>query len=187
VLVSACARRFDGACRLARSLTAGALLGLAAAHPASGQATVEIVAARLDTPWALAFAVDGRLFVTERAGWIRLVAGGRLQGPPVAERGESGLMGLALDPRFDDNGQLCVCYTAAGRAGGVVNRVGRLTVREGVAAQEVVVLDGMPAASIHDGCRLKFGPGGKLDVTTSNRDGRGQPAAEDDRIFKVSP
>jgi Glucose / Sorbosone dehydrogenase len=103
VLVSACARRLDGACRLARSLTAGALLGLAAAHPASGQATVETVAARLDTPWALAFAADGRLFVTERAGRIRLVVGGRLLGTPVAvlpvvERGESGLMGLALDP-----------------------------------------------------------------------------------------
>jgi aldose sugar dehydrogenase len=170
VLVSACARRFGGACRLARSLTAGALLGLAAAHSASGQATVETVAARLDTPWALAFAADGRLFVTERAGRIRLVVAGRLLGTPVAvlpvvERGESGLMGLALDARFDDNGRLYVCYTAAGRGGGVVNRVGRLTVRDGVAAQEVVVLDAMPAASVHDGCRLKFGPDGKLYVT----------------------
>lgn len=146
------------------------MLALALPLPASGQPTVEVVAGRLETPWALAFASDGRLFVTERPGRIRLVAGGRLQATPVAvlsvvERGESGLMGLALDPRFDDNGHLYVCYTAAGRGGRAVNRVGRLTVRDGVAANEIVVLDGMPAASIHDGCRLKFGPDGKLYVS----------------------
>src|SRR5438309_2173144 len=72
--------------------------------PSGSHATVEVVARRLETPWALAFAPDGRLFVAERPGRIRLVASGRLQRKPVAvlkvvERGESGLMGLALDPR----------------------------------------------------------------------------------------
>jgi glucose/arabinose dehydrogenase len=128
---------------------------------------VEVVARRLETPWALAFARDGRLFVAERPGRIRLVAGGRLQRKPVAvlkvvERGESGLMGLALDPRFDENGFLYVCYTADIGGGRGVNRVGRLTFRDGVAANEVVLLDRLPAAEMHDGCRLKFGPDGKL-------------------------
>ena len=131
---------------------------------------MEVVARRLETPWALAFASDGRLFVAERPGRIRLVAGGRLQRKPVAvlkvvERGESGLMGLALDPRFDDNGFLYVCYTADIGGGRGVNRVGRLTFRDGVAANEVVLLDRLPAAEMHDGCRLKFGPDGKLYFT----------------------
>jgi len=131
---------------------------------------VEVVARRLETPWALAFAPDGRLFVAERPGRIRLVAGGRLQRKPVAvlkvvERGESGLMGLALDPRFDDNGFLYVCYTADIGGGRGVNRVGRLTFRDGVATNEVVLLDRLPAAEMHDGCRLKFGPDGKLYFT----------------------
>ena len=131
---------------------------------------MEVVARRLETPWALAFAPDGRLFVAERPGRIRLVAGGRLQRKPVAvlkvvERGESGLMGLALDPRFDDNGFLYVCYTADIGGGRGVNRVGRLTFRDGVAANEVVLLDRLPAAEMHDGCRLKFGPDGKLYFT----------------------
>ena len=131
---------------------------------------MEVVARRLETPWALAFAPDGRLFVAERPGRIRLVAGGRLQRKPVAvlkvvERGESGLMGLALDPRFDDNGFLYVCYTADIGGGRGVNRVGRLTFRDGVATNEVVLLDRLPAAEMHDGCRLKFGPDGKLYFT----------------------
>jgi glucose/arabinose dehydrogenase len=138
--------------------------------PHGSHATVEVVARRLETPWALAFAPDGRLFVAERPGRIRLVAGGRLQRKPVAvlkvvERGESGLMGLALDPRFDDNGFLYVCYTADIGGGRGVNRVGRLTFRDGVAANEVVLLDRLPAAEMHDGCRLKFGPDGKLYFT----------------------
>ena len=131
---------------------------------------MEVVARRLETPWALAFAPDGRLFVAERPGRIRLVTGGRLQRKPVAvlkvvERGESGLMGLALDPRFDENGFLYVCYTADIGGGRGVNRVGRLTFRDGVAANEVVLLDRLPAAEMHDGCRLKFGPDGKLYFT----------------------
>ena len=168
------------AVRLAWPLAATGLLLLAAVPPAPGQAKVEVVAAGLETPWALAFASDGRLFVTERPGRIRSVTGGRLEEKPVAvlpltEHGEGGLLGLALDPRFDENGFLYVCYTMGGLGGrlvnrilgrtAVVNRVARLTFRNGKADHEVVLLDDMPAARRHDGCRLKFGPDGKLYVT----------------------
>lgn len=135
--------------------------------PPGSRATIEVVARRLETPWALAFAPDGRLFVTERPGRIRLIAGGRLQRKPVAElkvveRGESGLMGMALDPRFEDNGFLYVCYSADIGGGRGVNRLSRLTFRDGAAAGEVILLDSLPAAVAHDGCRVKFGPDGKL-------------------------
>jgi glucose/arabinose dehydrogenase len=120
-------------------------------------------------PWALAFAPDGRLFVTERPGRLRVVKDGRLDPEPVATlavaaQGEAGLMGLALDPRFAETGHLYVCYTAE-RQGALVNRVARLTLREGRAGEERVLLDGMRAAPIHDGCRLKFGPDGRLYAT----------------------
>src|SRR5581483_10485432 len=112
----------------------------------------------------LAFAPDGRLFVTERPGRLGVVRDGRAQPVatlPVAARGEGGLMGLALDPRFAETGRLYVCYTAA-RGGGLINRVVALVLGGGAAREERVLLDDLPGASFHDGCRLKFGPDGKL-------------------------
>ncbi len=150
--------------RLALLLLVLATLGLT--PPTPGAPRVEAVVAHLEVPWALAFAPDGRLFFTERPGRVRVVSEGMLAPAPVARLpvsagGEGGLMGLALDPDFARTPHLYVCYTAAKR-GGVVNRITRLTLREHRAEGERVLLDDMPAAAIHNGCRLKFGPDGKL-------------------------
>ena len=63
---------------------------------------MSVVARGLEVPWELAFAPDGRLYVTERPGRVRMVRDGRLDPAPVAvlpaaARGEAGLLGLALD------------------------------------------------------------------------------------------
>lgn len=133
---------------------------------------MEVVARGLEVPWALAFAPEGRLYVTERPGRLRVVRDGRLDPTPVATLavaavGEGGLLGLALDPAFGENGHLYVCYTAAGR-GGLINRVSRLTLRDGRAGGERVLVDDLPGAAVHDGCRLKFGADGKLYVSTGD-------------------
>src|SRR5919198_1240789 len=66
---------------------------------------VETLARGLDTPWAIDFAPDERIFVSERSGRIRVVERGQLRAEPwmtleVATSGEAGLLGLALDPQF---------------------------------------------------------------------------------------
>ena len=136
----------------------------------SDEVTAETVARGLEVPWALAFTTDGRILVTERRGRIRVIQGGKLLEEPlavldVARVSEAGLMGIALDPEFLANGHLYVCYTYQNEGGALANRVARLTESGGGARDHRVVLDGIPGARTHNGCRLRFGPDDKLYIT----------------------
>lgn len=128
---------------------------------------VENVIENLDTVWELAWAPDGKLYMTERRGNLLVWDGDKVQKIgefPVVERGESGLMGLALDPEFQDNHLMYVCFTQRSE-GNLENVVERFRVNEGEIRERELILAGMNASSIHDGCRLAFGPEEKLLVT----------------------
>ena len=146
----------------------------AVATPGPLSPRVEVVATGLQTPWALAFAPDGRIFVTERPGRVRVIAGGALLPEPwatvpAAERpgAESGLMGIALDPDFGANGFVYLYYTYEGQ-GRLWNRLVRFVDRNGRGEVDRVLIDRIPGAPIHDGGRLRFGPDGKLYLTVGD-------------------
>jgi glucose/arabinose dehydrogenase len=128
------------------------------------------VAAGLSSPTAMALAPDGRVFVCQQNGQLRVVKEGELlEEPfltlPVDSAGERGLLGVAFDPDFAVNSFVYVYYTATGPT--VHNRISRFTASGDVAVpgSETVLLDLSDLGStIHNGGALHFGPDGKLYV-----------------------
>jgi glucose/arabinose dehydrogenase len=121
----------------------------------------------------MAFAPDGRLFVTEQRGTLRVVLPGSLfpLSTPVitlsvSSTGERGLLGVAVDPAFATNGFVYVYYTVPSP---LHNRVSRFTVVSNVAApsSEFVLLDLDPlSATNHNGGALLFDKDGFLFVAS---------------------
>ncbi|MFQ5879470.1 MAG: PQQ-dependent sugar dehydrogenase, partial [Dehalococcoidia bacterium] len=133
----------------------------------------EIVAEGLEFPVSIAFAPDGRIFYNERlTGRIRIIQEGQVLPEPFAQldvvtRAETGLLGLTLDPAFQENGFLYVYHTYQA-GGGIRNRVARFRAQGNQGVEMEVILDGIPAAAIHNGGILEFGPDGKLYVATGD-------------------
>lgn len=144
---------------------------------------VQVVITGLEVPWSLAFAPDGRLFISERPGRVRIVQNGSLLAAPaltlgdVAATGESGLLGLTLHPDFGSNHFVYLAYTSRGRQGDLINRVMRYREVGNTLGEPLVLMDNIPAANIHDGSRVRFGPDGKLYVTMG--DAANAPIAQD--------
>ena len=134
--------------------------------------TAETVVTGLEIPWSMAFSPDGLLFVTERPGRVRIIdlttraSELALTLDDVFTQAEAGLLGLALDPEFAQNRLVYLYYSATLRTGGRVNRVVRYREAASRLGERVVLLDNIPAAQIHDGGRLRFGPDGLLYVSS---------------------
>ena len=128
-----------------------------------------LVASGLSSPTAMQFAPDGRLFVAEQGGRLRVIKAGVLLPTPfltvtVSSVGERGLLGVAFDPEFATNQFVYVYYTATTPT--IHNRISRFTANGDVAAagSEKILLDLniLSSATNHNGGALAFGPDGKL-------------------------
>jgi glucose/arabinose dehydrogenase len=147
-------------------------------RPRAGGLKTELVADGLQLPANLAFAPDGRLFLTEVArGWVRVIEHGSVLPEPFAvvdeaTRRENGLLGLTLDPDFARNRYVYLYYSQSipDKAKPWRNRIVRFTDVASKGTDMQVVLDDLPIGDKkfnggHNGGRLAFGPDGKLYVT----------------------
>jgi len=151
------------------------LLFIASARVANGATvppgfTDSLVAAGLTDPTAMALAPDGRIFVCEQRGTLRVIKNGVLLPTPfltvtVDSAGERGLLGIAFDPNFVSNQLVYVYYTAPTPAH---NRVSRFTASGDVAlAGSETILMEMPnlsTATNHNAGAIHFGPDGNLYI-----------------------
>ncbi len=141
----------------------------------TGQAVkfrVETVASNLEVPWAIAFAPDNQTFFTERPGRVRVIENGKLRVEPiftvpdVEPSSESGLMDLSLHPNFAANRFVYLAY--AYRGDGKRVRVVRYKFADNKLSEPKTIIEDIPAAPNHAGTRARFGPDGKLYITTGD-------------------
>jgi glucose/arabinose dehydrogenase len=137
--------------------------------------TDTVVAGGLNTPTAMALAPDGRIFVCQQGGALRVIKNGVLLPTPfltvtVDSSGERGLLGIAFDPNFVSNQLVYIYYTATTPT--IHNRISRFTASGDVAlaGSETIVMDlpNLSTATNHNGGALHFGPDGNLYVAVGD-------------------
>lgn len=133
-----------------------------------------VLASNLDHPWDIAFLPDSTMLFTERAGTISKLTDGAVsqieQPDDVVAQGEGGMLGLAVDPDFDNNRFIYACFNSSQDNRDV--RVVRWTLnsqRTSLSDRKDIVT-GMPANQTgrHSGCRIDFGPDGNLWIGTGD-------------------
>jgi aldose sugar dehydrogenase len=163
----------------------------------SGPISVTTVAEGLEHPWGLAFLPDGRLLVTERPGRLRLVgADGALSAPiggvpEVYATGQGGLLDVALDPAFAENGLIYLSYSEPGGSGGGT-AVARAKLAGDQLEQLQVIFRQVPKldSGQHFGSRLVFLPDGTLIVTLGDRNRRehiGDLKSHVGKLVRINP
>lgn len=137
--------------------------------------TDSLVANGLTSPTAMALAPDGRIFVCQQGGALRVIKNGALLPTPfltvtVDSNGERGLLGVAFDPNFVSNQLVYVYYTATTPT--IHNRISRFTANGDVAlaGSETIVMDlpNLSTATNHNGGAIHFGPDGTLFVAVGD-------------------
>ncbi|MGQ0795391.1 MAG: PQQ-dependent sugar dehydrogenase, partial [Nitrosopumilaceae archaeon] len=128
----------------------------------------------LSSPTAMEFSPDGRLFVAQKSGALRVIKDGVLLSTPfltvpVNSSGERGLLGIAFDPNFATNGYVYVYYTTSSTP--IHNRISRFTADPAnpdiaLAGSELQILnlENLSTATNHNGGAIHFGNDGKLYV-----------------------
>ncbi|HVI73114.1 MAG TPA: choice-of-anchor V domain-containing protein, partial [Pyrinomonadaceae bacterium] len=177
--------------------TATTLIQAAAASPSmlDDNLTVNTIVAGLDQPTSLAFIGPNDFLVLERAtGKVQRIVNGSLQSTPldlaVNNASERGLLGIALHPKFAQNGFVYLYWTESSTGSDTANidqvpllgnRVDRyvwngstLTFDRNLIRLRALQQDaGQPSRGNHNGGVLRVGPDGKVYIVTGDNGRRG--------------
>lgn len=129
-----------------------------------------VVASGLANPWEMVYGFDNFIWFTEKGGKISRLnpETGQitliLTINEVRSNGEGGLLGMVLHPDFITNPYVYVAYDYGTT---YKAKIVRYTYANGTLLSPQILLDQIPAASIHNGCRLLIS-GNKLFITTGD-------------------
>jgi aldose sugar dehydrogenase len=149
---------------------------------------VSVVTKGLSHPWSVVWLPNGDMLVTERAGRLRIIRNGVLDPEPVAgvpkvqAGGTSGLLDIALHPKFETNGLVYLSYNVSkpkpGGTGSVYSTAvarGRFDGKSLVDIKEVFVAEPWANLSGGDAARMLFAPDGTLYLSSSHHRDEKEP------------
>jgi len=153
--------------------------GPQAAVPLQGNFEESTFITDLNIPTSMAFAPDGRLFVAEKGGSLRVIKNDKLLSTPfltvsVNTFRERGLIGIAFDPDFETNRFVYIHYTRQVTPDIVRGRVSHFTASStnpdvAVSGSEVVILDNIYSGDgRHEGGGIHFGKDGLLYISVGD-------------------
>lgn len=142
-------------------------------EPPDTELKTEVLTQSLSFPWELVYGPDNYIWFTERGGKISRL--NPMNGvitlvhtlTEVNSIGEGGLLGMALHPQFSTNPYVYLVYDY-GTGNNYRGKVVRFTFNNGTLQTPLVLLDGIPAASNHNGSRLLITADQKLLITTGD-------------------
>lgn len=138
------------------------------------ESSVIVIADNLDFPTSIGILPNGNIITTEQKGNIlfftnngSLINKYNINNTYFDEG--AGLLGLAINPKFNFNHYLYIYYTYKNNTNDALhNKIVRLQENNSKIINEKTILDNLPASKLHNGGSLKFGPDNKLYVSVGD-------------------